>query len=255
MAALRSPADGCPWDLDQDFSSIAPYTVEEAYEVADAIEREAFDELPGELGDLLFQVVFHARLGEEAGLFDFAAVTAAICRKLTERHPHVFAGADFADSAARAADWERRKATERAARGTTGVLGGIPGGLPALTRARKLGGRAARVGFDWPDVAGVRAKLTEELAELDEALGAADPAATREELGDLLFAIANLCRHLEVDPEQALRGANRKFARRFGYLEQQVAAHGGEWAALAPAQLEAWWAAAKASERADPTDE
>ena len=224
MARLRDPQRGCPWDLEQTFRTIAPYTIEEAYEVADAIERDDRAQLRDELGDLLFQVVFHARMAEERGWFGFAEVAESIHGKLVRRHPHVFAAA--ATEAQRLPrEWEAQKARERAAAaaGSEGgdghALGGVPQALPALMRAAKLGRRAARVGFDWPDAAGVRAKVSEELAELDAAL-AQEPAAAADELGDLLFAIVNLSRHLQIDAEVALRGANSKFEKRFHHMEQ-----------------------------------
>ncbi|HIC66165.1 MAG TPA: nucleoside triphosphate pyrophosphohydrolase, partial [Paracoccus sp.] len=202
MAALRDPETGCPWDIQQDFASIAPYTIEEAHEVEDAIQREAWDELPGELGDLLLQVVFHARMAEEAGLFDFADCAAAISDKLVFRHPHVF-GDESRDKSAeqQVQDWEAIKAAERAGKAEGGTLDGVALGLPALTRAIKLQNRAARVGFDWPGPGDVLAKIAEETAELVEAQELSDPGAMEEEFGDLLFVMANLARHLKIDPE------------------------------------------------------
>ena len=247
MATLRDPDAGCPWDRAQSFATIAPYTIEEACEVADAIERGAYGELSGELGDLLFQVVFHARIAEEAGLFDFAAVAEAICDKLVRRHPHVFAGR--ATPADQQADWEARKQSERAAAGRAGVLDGIPAALPGLSRAVKLGSRAAGVGFDWPDRHGARAKVDEELAELDAACEARDAEAVAAELGDVLFALGNVCRHLDVDPEQALRASCRRFEQRFGVVEAAVAAAGGDWSAHSPEELDAYWEAAKQAQR------
>ncbi len=249
MAKLRDPQGGCPWDLEQDFRSIAPYTLEEAYEVADAIERGDLQDLRDELGDLLLQVVFHARLASEQGAFDFHDVVAGICDKMTRRHPHVFASASVESAAAQTVAWEQLKADERAARAPgRGLLDDVPVGLPALTRARKLGSRAARAGFDWPDAAGPRAKVAEELAELDEAAAGEDRARVEHELGDLLFAVVNHARHLEVDPESALRGANARFARRFRHVESRLAAAG-----LAPGeapldQLDRWWDEAKRAE-------
>ena len=221
MAALRDPETGCPWDIEQDFASIAPYTIEEAHEVADAIARQAWDELPGELGDLLLQVVFHAQMADEAGMFGFADVARAISDKLVARHPHVF-GTESRDKSAaqQVKDWEAIKATERAAKAEKGVLDGVALGLPALTRAIKLQNRAARVGFDWPSADEVLDKLAEETAELRTAT---DPAHRAEEFGDLLFAMANLARHLDIDPEAALRDANAKFTRRFGAIEAALA--------------------------------
>jgi nucleoside triphosphate diphosphatase len=258
MARLRDPDAGCPWDRAQTFATIAPYTIEEAYEVADAIERGDGEHLREELGDLLFQVIFHARLAEERGWFDFAAVASAIHAKLVRRHPHLFAGATLApEDLVRV--WEEQKAAERAARphgaaaagaaaeGT--VLAGIPAALPALTRAAKLGRRAGRVGFDWPDAAAVRAKVLEELAEIDAAgtAGAArgTEGALAEELGDLLFAITNWGRHLGVDAETALRAANAKFARRFAHMEALACARGLELERLSAAEWDALWGEAK----------
>jgi ATP diphosphatase len=312
MATLRDPARGCPWDREQTFATVAPYTIEEAYEVAAAIERDALDDLEGELGDLLFQTVFHARMAEEAGRFDFGDVVHGICAKLLRRHPHVFgdAAVDVADAAgpdgagaadaadaadvagpdgagaADAADgagasafsaaeqsrvWEAIKREERGAAGATRVLADVPVGLPGLSRAAKLGKRASTVGFDWPDVAGVRAKLREETAELDEALAAADEArelvrgvaqaaedsgigaaanaAVAAELGDLLFTVANLCRHLDLDPEACVRGANTRFERRFDHVEARVQFSGREWAVHDPAELDRLWRDAKIATR------
>jgi nucleoside triphosphate diphosphatase len=260
MAALRDPQRGCPWDREQSFATIAPYTIEEAYEVADAIERGALDELCGELGDLLFQVVFHARMAEEIGAFDFAAVVDGICRKLLRRHPHVFGDAEVHDVADQGRLWERIKREERAgaraaaaaagggAAGGPGVLDDVPLALPALARAAKLGRRAATVGFDWPTSAGVRAKLDEELGELDGALADADRTATEAELGDLLFTVANLCRHLDLDPEHCLRGANARFETRFKRVEAAVRAAGGDWSRHDAAALDRLWREAKRQE-------
>ena len=199
MAQLRNPDGGCPWDVEQTFSSIAPYTVEEAYEVADAIERGNYDDLRDELGDLLLQVVFHAQMAREDGLFDFEDVAGSICEKLVRRHPHVFADATIEDAEAQVAAWEASKAAERAKR-AGGLLDDVPRGLPALSRAAKLSKRAASVGFDWPDAGGARSKVTEELAELDEAVAAGDSERVQEELGDALFAIVNLARHAGARP-------------------------------------------------------
>ena len=249
MARLRDPERGCPWDLEQDFSTIAPYTIEEAYEVADAIERGDFEGLRDELGDLLFQVVFHARLAEERGAFDFAAVAAGLVDKMKRRHPHVFGDAEVADAAAQTEAWEAHKARERAGR-HAGALDGVPAGLPALARAQKLGRRAARVGFDWPDAAAVLAKLDEERAELAKALVTADqaPAAVEEELGDLLFTITNLARHLQVDAESALRRAAAKFERRFRAVEARLAAAGLTPETVDAATLERFWEDVKEAE-------
>jgi ATP diphosphatase len=245
MQRLRDPRDGCPWDREQDFASIAPHTIEEAYEVADAIERADLEGLRDELGDLLFQVAFHSQLASERGSFRFDDVVDAICDKLTRRHPHVFGGARIADAQEQTRAWERIKAAERRGRdGQAGALSGIPAALPALTRARKLGSRAADAGFDWPDGAGPRAKIDEELAELDRAAG--DPARLEAELGDLLFSVVNLSRHLDVDPESALRRANDRFARRYGHLERALAARGLSPEAADTALLDRLWADAKA---------
>lgn len=225
MARLRDPETGCPWDVEQTFASIAPYTIEEAYEVADVIEREAWDELPGELGDLLLQSVFHARIAEEAGLFDFATVVRGIADKLVARHPNVFGDAPRAASAAdQIQAWEQLKASERAKRREGRTLDGVAAALPALMRAQKLQSRAARVGFDWPDTGGVLAKIAEEAQELTEAAEGLSHAAREEEMGDLLFVMANLARHLDVDPEAALRRANDKFIRRFNAIEDELEA-------------------------------
>jgi ATP diphosphatase len=249
MARLRDPAAGCPWDLAQDFATIAPYTIEEAYEVADAITRQDFSALPDELGDLLFQVVYHARLAEEAGHFAFADVARAIADKMVRRHPHVFGDAEVRDAAAQSSAWETQKAAERAARAEFGALAGVPLGLPSLTRAEKLTKRAARVGFDWSDAAQVLDKLDEEVAELRAELAGADPARLADELGDMLFVMANLARKLGLDPETCLRGANDKFARRFGAVEHSLADQGRTPADATLAEMEAAWHAAKQAER------
>jgi nucleoside triphosphate diphosphatase len=258
MARLRDPERGCPWDREQSFSSIAPYTIEEAYEVADAIERGDPQHLRDELGDLLFQVAFHARMAEERGWFNFAAVARSIHDKLVRRHPHIFAGTSPSpEELVRV--WEEQKAQERAesaggARAADGaVLGGLPKALPALTRAAKLGRRAARVGFDWADASQVRAKVQEELEELDRALAAAAGGGGKEraqeavadELGDLLFSIVNWSRHLEVDAEAALRAANAKFERRFAAMEALARTRGLELKALSAAEWDALWREAK----------
>ena len=245
MRRLRDPQTGCPWDREQDFASIAPYTIEEAYEVAEAIARGTPKELEAELGDLLFQVVFHAQMGSERGWFDFASVAGAISDKLTARHPHVFAGAEIANAAEQTRAWDEHKARERAARGGAepSELADVPLALPALARAAKLGKRAGRVGFDWPDAVGVRAKIDEELAESDEAVReSADGDARRtEELGDLLFAVANWSRHLGVDAEEALRLANQKFERRFRAMEALARARSLSLAQLDAAAWDALW--------------
>ena len=250
MAALRDPQTGCPWDIDQDFATIAPYTIEEAHEVADAIARQAWDEFPGELGDLLLQVVFHAQMADEKGMFDFADVAAKISDKLISRHPHVFGDESRDKSAAQQIkDWEAIKAVERAAKAEKGVLDGVALGLPALSRALKLQNRAARVGFDWPGPEHVLEKIREESAELVEARNSADHAHLTEEFGDLLFVMANLARHLDIDPEEALRGANAKFTRRFQSIEAALHAQGRRPEESTLAEMDALWDAAKAEER------
>ncbi len=247
MVALRNATHGCPWDQAQDFSTIAPYTVEEAYEVADAIARNDLEDLRDELGDLLFQVVFHARMAEEAQAFDFADVTASICDKLLRRHPHVFGTPEERARGAVAGSWEQIKASERTAQAAPdrSVLDDIAVALPALMRAQKLGTRAAASGFDWPDRSGPRAKIDEELRELEQAIASGDTAAVADELGDLLFATVNLARHLDVDAEQALRDAGGKFERRFRCMEQDLRATGTSLADLDIEALEAHWQAAK----------
>ena len=255
MARLRSPDGGCPWDLQQTFSTIAPYTIEEAYEVADAIDSGDPEQIRDELGDLLFQVVFHSRLGEERGWFDFDAVATAIHDKLVRRHPHVFAGTQFETDQQRSANWEDQKAQERAAsakrRGdSASILDDIPRALPALARAAKLGKRASRVNFDWPDVAGIREKLNEELAELDAEVAAARTDAVAEELGDALFTLVNLGRKLNVDAEQALRSANAKFESRFKKMEALSRTHGMTLEALSPAEWDALWVESKRAGKA-----
>ncbi len=248
MVRLRDPVSGCPWDLQQDFRSIAPHTLEEAYEVADAIERCDLQSLRDELGDLLFQVAFHAQLASERRAFAFDDVVDAICAKLTRRHPHVFAGVPVADAAEQSRVWEALKARERKAQGQgTGALAGIPLALPALSRARKLGRRAAEAGFDWPDASGPRAKIDEELAELDQVVDEGRNAGRLEaELGDLLFSVVNLARHLDTDPETALRRANERFERRYAHLENALATRGIEPATASPELLDQLWVAAKA---------
>jgi ATP diphosphatase len=241
MAALRNPDHGCPWDQQQSFSSIAPYTIEEAYEVADAIAQGDLDGLQDELGDLLFQVVYHARMAEEAGLFDFAAVARTIADKMVRRHPHV-----FGDAAARSADeqsavWEAQKRAERAGRAETGTLAGIPASLPALTHAAKLTTRAARVGFDWPDAEAVLRKLDEEVAELRAELSEAKRERLLDEVGDLLFVLANLARKLGLDPEACLRYANLKFYNRFNSMEQSIVSTGNVLAETSLEEMEEMW--------------
>jgi len=247
MARLRDRERGCPWDLEQTFATIAPYTIEEAYEVADAIERNDLTELKDELGDLLFQVVFHARMAEEAGAFAFDDVARAICDKMLRRHPHVFGDQKVAGSAEQTKRWEEIKRDERGGEPSTGVLDDVPVGLPALTRAVKLGKRAATVGFDWPDVKGVREKVDEELAELDAAAAGGGREEIAAEMGDLLFSIANWCRHAELDPETCLRSASERFARRFRAVEAEVAASGRPWSSFDAAALDALWRRAKAA--------
>jgi len=228
MAKLRDPDDGCPWDIEQDFASIAPYTIEEAYEVADAIAHGDMAELRDELGDLLLQVVFHARMAEEQGLFDYEAVAAAISEKMIRRHPHVFADETVESTAAQTLFWERQKAEERAQKAArngheSSALDGVSVSLPAQTRAVKLARRAARVGFDWPDSASVLAKLDEEIGELRQELAdGGDRVRLEDELGDVLFSVANLARHLDIDPETALRRTNAKFEHRFRYVEKRL---------------------------------
>jgi len=244
MARLRNPHNGCPWDLQQNFASVAPYTIEEAYEVADAIARDDRDDLRDELGDLLFQVVFHARIAEEAGDFDFSAVVDSICDKMVRRHPHVFGDQRQRDSGAVEGSWERIKASERATRkkaGNSSALDGVATNLPALKRAEKLGRRASRVGFDWPDLSGVHAKIQEEFEELEEACRQQQPEAILEEFGDLLFAVVNLARHLNVDPEQALSSASRKFEQRFRGVEHAALEQQTPLESLDIDALEALW--------------
>ena len=249
MAALRDPERGCPWDREQTFATIAPYTIEEAYEVADAIARRDLASLPDELGDLLFQVVYHARMAEEAGQFGFAAVARTIADKMIRRHPHVFEAATMRDAAAQTVAWEAQKRTERAARAETGTLAGVPAGLPALTRAAKLTARAARVGFDWPDVEAVLEKLDEEVAELRAELAAGDPARLTDEVGDLLFVLANLARKLDLDPEACLRQANDKFFARFNEMERTADSEGRALAELSLEAMEARWQDVKRNQR------
>lgn len=256
MARLRDPEGGCPWDLEQDFASIAPYAIEEAYEVDDAIRQGDMAALRDELGDLLLQVVFQAQMAAEAGHFDFAAVAAGIADKMVARHPHVFGDLNIADAAAQTLAWEDTKARERAAKAAgkdgkpAGALDGVALGLPALLRAVKLQRRAARVGFDWPDVAPVYDKLQEEIAELKDVVANeyGDPDRLREEIGDLLFSAVNLARHHGVEPEEALRAANAKFERRFKAVEADLQAEDLTPAELDIDALEARWQKAKAAE-------
>ncbi|PWB93315.1 nucleoside triphosphate pyrophosphohydrolase [Methylosinus sporium] len=259
MAALRTPGTGCPWDLEQNFASIAPYTLEEAYEVVDAIERGDLGDLRDELGDLLLQVVFHARLAEESGAFVFADVVEAISEKLIRRHPHVFGDRSAASAEDVAVQWAQIKAQEKKARAerrgieeSGGLLDGVPPALPALTRAVKLQEKAGKVGFDWADARLVLEKIREETLEVEAELGeaGAPPSpAVAEEIGDLLFAVANLARHVGADPEQALRGANAKFERRFGFIERTLASKGTSPRESTLDEMEALWREAKAAER------
>ncbi|NDW52378.1 nucleoside triphosphate pyrophosphohydrolase [Aliiroseovarius sp. PrR006] len=251
MRRLRDPETGCPWDIEQEFRTIAPYTIEEAYEVADAIEREAWDELKGELGDLLFQSVFHAQMAEEKGLFSFDDVADTMSDKMVARHPHVF-GDENRDKSAeqQTRDWETIKAAERAAKAQQGVLDGVAIGLPALLRAVKLQKRAARVGFDWPEIGMVLDKITEEAREVAEARDTLGQDELREEIGDLLFVVANLARHLDVEPEEALRHANAKFERRFKGIERRLATMGKTPEESDLEEMDAFWEAEKAAERA-----
>jgi nucleoside triphosphate diphosphatase len=276
MAMLRTPGAGCPWDLAQNFATIAPYSIEEAYEVADAIERGDYDDLKDELGDLLLQVAFHARMAEEAGLFEFGDVVHAITSKLVRRHPHVFGDAGNLDAKAVNAQWDQIKAQEKAERAerraagssaaapkspeqtsaepkaarerSAGALAGVPVALPALTRALKLQDKAGRVGFDWNDPVAVLAKIREETDEIAAELASGDARAAQAEVGDLLFAAVNLARHLGADPESVLRGANAKFERRFGYIEDALAAAGKTPAQSTLAEMDALWNEAKRRE-------
>jgi nucleoside triphosphate diphosphatase len=253
MAALRDPVTGCPWDVEQTFATIAPYTVEEAYEVADAIERGAWGDLQGELGDLLFQAVYHAQMADEAGYFGFNDVVRGISDKMIARHPHVFADASPDKTAEdQTRDWEAAKAAER---GPARVLDGVALGLPGLTRAVKLQARAARVGFDWPSTDEVVAKIAEEAAELVEARDRLTASEVAEEFGDLLFVMANLARHLKVDPEAALRAANAKFTRRFQRIEDWLGESGRAPAQSDLVEMDALWNRAKAEERAQKVSE
>jgi len=247
MARLRDPERGCPWDVEQTFATIAPYTIEEAYEVADAIERQAWDELKGELGDLLFQSVFHAQMAAEAGHFTFDDVATAIADKMVARHPHVFGDESNAKSAdQQVEDWETVKAAERTAKARGGVLDDVALGLPALMRAEKLQKRAARVGFDWPQIGMVVDKIAEEARELAEARDTLPQDKIAEEMGDLLFVMANLARHLKVDPETALRAANAKFIRRFADIEATLAMQGKRPEDSGLTEMDMLWNAAKA---------
>ncbi|MFN0023091.1 MAG: nucleoside triphosphate pyrophosphohydrolase [Parvularculaceae bacterium] len=246
MAALRTPKTGCPWDLEQDFRSIAPYTIEEAYEVADAIDRGDMAGLKDELGDLLFQAVFHARMAEEAGAFAFDDVARGIIDKMRRRHPHVFAEATARTADEQTRAWEDQKAAERLSKGAQSILDDVPLGLPGLTRAVKLQKRAARVGFDWTNPRDVLDKIAEETGELIDAMDAGAPDAIEDEYGDLLFVMANLSRHLGIDPEAALRRANEKFRRRFRHIEQSL---GDRLGAAGLDEMEALWGEAKLLEK------
>jgi len=253
MARLRDPEAGCPWDLEQDFATIAPYTIEEAYEVADAIERGDMGELRDELGDLLFQVMFHSRMAEEAGAFSLVDVVAAINDKMIRRHPHVFGEKDVRSAHEQTVAWEVMKAAERARKaapeGPASALDGVARALPALLRAEKLQKRAARTGFDWTETPPIFDKLEEEVAEVKAAIAGGDPAEIEDEVGDLLFVAANLARRLDIDPEQALRKANAKFERRFRAMEAAAAAEGVDFASLSLDDQEAYWQRVKATER------
>jgi nucleoside triphosphate diphosphatase len=262
MAALRTPETGCPWDLEQDFASIAPYTIEEAYEVADAIARGDMTDLKDELGDLLLQVVFHARMAQERAAFDFGDVVQAICEKLLRRHPHVFGDARSLTPDAVKGQWDRIKAEEKAERAArhgaapeAGALAGVPLGLPALTRALKLQSKAGKVGFDWNDPLAVLAKIREETEEIAAEIADGDRERAGAEVGDLLFAVVNLARHLDIDPEAALRGTNRKFERRFGFIERALEAGGRRPEQASLAEMDALWDAAKIAERSEQPDD
>jgi MazG family protein len=249
MARLRDPESGCPWDRQQNFASIAPYTIEEAYEVADAIERSDLNDLRGELGDLLFQVVFHAHMATESGAFGFDDVVDSICDKLERRHPHVFGDAVIESAQAQNAAWEDHKRRERTARNPdASALDDVPVGLPALTRAAKLGKRAASIGFDWPDIDGVLNKVEEEIRELRVALASAKQDEVQAELGDVLFSVANLGRHLKVDLETALRQTNSKFERRFRYVESRLRQQGRTLEQSTLAEMDDLWNEAKTLE-------
>jgi len=252
MAALRTPGSGCPWDLEQTFQTIAPYTLEEAYEVADAIARGDLDDLKDELGDLLLQVAFHARMAEEQGAFAFGDVVETVTSKLVRRHPHVFADAEGKTAKAVEGLWERIKAeekTERGAAAPTGALAGVPLALPALTRALKLQDKAGRVGFDWNDPRSVLAKIREEAGEIEAELDGPNHARAAAEVGDLLFAVVNLARHLGADPEGILRAANLKFEHRFAAIERALAARGKTPKDATLAEMDALWDEAKAAEK------
>ncbi len=258
MSRLRDPKDGCPWDQEQSYRTIAPSTIEEAYEVVDAIERENYDHLREELGDLLFQVIFYSQLAQEEQRFGFADIVSELVTKLVRRHPHVFPGntlesraGDVAQDgtgesdAAIKARWEALKKEERAAKGQQGVLDDVPLNLPALTRAAKLQKRASQIGFDWPDISGVLDKIEEEVQELRQAIKESDSAAIKDEMGDLLFALVNCCRHLKVEPESSLRGTNSKFERRFHFIESNLQDLGLTPDDASLEQMDALWDQAK----------
>jgi len=259
MARLRDPVDGCPWDMKQDYKSITASTIEEAYEVVDAIENDDFVHLREELGDLLFQVIFYSELSREASRFAFSDVVDDLTAKLIRRHPHVFPDGTLVSrmGTVRTADedaeikarWETLKLNERAAKGQRKVLDDVPLGLPALTRAIKLQKRAAQVGFDWPDVSGVLDKIEEEITEVREALASGDPLDLKDELGDVFFALGNLCRHQKIDPESAVRGTNKKFERRFAYIESQLAIKGGRPDSASLEEMDRLWDEAKLVEK------
>ena len=245
MRKLRDAETGCPWDVEQTFATIAPYTIEEAYEVADAIAREDIPDLKGELGDLLLQVVFHAQMADEAGHFDFDDVASGICEKMIRRHPHVFGSDEERANGKVDGSWEEIKELERASTDDTSALAGVAKALPSLQRAQKLGKRAGRVGFDWPDRRGVNVKIHEELDELEQAAGIRDADGIAEEVGDLLFAVVNLARHLDIDPEKALTGANAKFERRFRDMEIAIGEKGSGIKDFSLESLDREWRAAK----------
>jgi MazG family protein len=251
MAQLRDPKDGCAWDVEQTFETIAPYTVEEAYEVAEAIDNNDMDALKDELGDLMFQAVFHARMAEEAGYFNFSDVIDAISDKMIRRHPHVFGDENYRDAEEQTVAWEEQKARERAEKKQKSILDGVTVGLPALTRAVKLQKRAARVGFDWPSTSGVIDKLNEEMLEFSEELIAdkQDQEKIEEEFGDMMFVYANLARHLKIDPEQALKKANNKFTRRFNKIEQEIVNKESSFGQYSLNELEKFWQQAKIEEK------
>lgn len=243
MATLRDPDKGCPWDQEQTFATIGSYTLEEAYEVVDAIERENMEDLKDELGDLLLQVVYHSRMAEEEGVFAFGDVIEAICTKMIRRHPHVFGNEHVDDAKSQTEAWETLKTVEKGS--SDSVLDGVPLALPALTRGMKLGRRTSRVGFDWPDWGGARDKVDEELKELNAAVYSADYEAVVAEMGDTLFALVNLCRHLNVEPEACLRSANDRFEKRFRNVERNVKNGDGDWANYSTDELEELWRKAK----------